>query len=969
MGVVYDAVDEQLQRPVALKFLPQHLLTDEEANTRFVQEARAASALNHPNVCTIHEIGRTDEGQLFIAMARYEGETLKKRISRGPIPFDETVEIVGQIADGLVAAHEKGIVHRDVKPANILLTDRGRAVILDFGLAKLVGSADLTTTGSMLGTAAYMSPEQIRGEHVGAATDQWSLGVVTFEMLAGQRPFRGEYEQAVAYAILNEPIGAFPTSVSTEAETAIRRTLCKDSDDRFESAGDFVAALRGVDGAPAMSIDDRDATRRGTRGARPLLARISMPTALVAGAIAVALTAIVAYALLVPSTSPPSHLRNAVAVLPFSISGDDDLEYLSEGMADMISTVLDGVGRHRSIDPFVVLSAVRKSKIDASDPEAARTIAKKYGASEYLLGSVLKIGDGLRISASLYDLDRNVVGRAEHLLAEEGGISNAIDQLIRKLFADRLEEEGRSWQSLAASATQSVDALRAFLDGDRLFRRGEFTRAAEAYSKAVDADSTFALAWYQWSRVAGFTDEWAEAPRLDSIALVHAGRLPDRHRKLIEARNKRWKGETSAAETIYSSIIESYPDEVHAWTDLAELRYHDAAVSGASQLWSRDAFGKALELDPDNAETLFHTIELAIREGRESDARMLIELYPEDDETRRKSFEYLVDLANANGDEVIRLSERVAGESSSVFNRYRSYGSTVTGDLIPLEAAVKARLERVDTPASERQLLRMRYSTALLAGRGKSAAAERYLVEISDPSLHDRLVFYRVARAVTPPYSSIAYSDLEELRATISTDWPRNPDFLSTWRDLDSLVSDYLAALLSLRMNDAAGLQEYSGRVAHRAAITGDGSHAEGLSKSLDAVQAWRNGDHELALATVESIQMPFVPGEEFNWLKGRHLIKIIRAESTRRTGNSKRAAELFSRLGELDTYSLIPAYFWEAECREETGENGRAVELYSRFAQLWSEADDPLQLMVRDARQRIEELLVSEATESPVTL
>lgn len=170
-------------------------------------------------------------------------------------------------------------------------------------------------------------------------------------------------------------------------------------------------------------------------------------------------------------------------------------------------------------------------------------------------------------------------------------------------------------------------------------------------------------------------------------------------------------------------------------------------------------------------------------------------------------------------------------------------------------------------------------------------------------------------------------------------------------------------------MNDAAGLQEYSGRVAHRAAITGDGSHAEGLSKSLDAVQAWRNGDHELALATVESIQMPFVPGEEFNWLKGRHLIKIIRAESTRRTGNSKRAAELFSRLGELDTYSLIPAYFWEAECREETGENGRAVELYSRFAQLWSEADDPLQLMVRDARQRIEELLVSEATESPVTL
>ncbi len=223
MGVVYLAEDTRLKRTVALKFLPLHLNTDEEAKQRFVQEAQSASALNHPNICTIHEIGQAETapgesgGQMFIAMAHYSGETLKEKLGQGPVPVAEAVRISQQISDGLAAAHEHGIVHRDIKPANIIVTEDGRAVILDFGLAKLTGAVDLTQTGSTLGTIAYMSPEQVRGESLDPRTDLWSLGVCLFEMLTNSRPFKGDYDQAIAYSILNEeppPVGTLREDVS-----------------------------------------------------------------------------------------------------------------------------------------------------------------------------------------------------------------------------------------------------------------------------------------------------------------------------------------------------------------------------------------------------------------------------------------------------------------------------------------------------------------------------------------------------------------------------------------------------------------------------------------------------------------------------------------------------------------------------------------------------------------------------------
>jgi serine/threonine protein kinase len=251
MGVVYQAQDLSLERVVALKFLPPELTRDPDAKARFLQEARAASALDHPNICTIHEVGETEEGQLYLAMACYDGETLKRRLQRGRLPIDEALETAQQVARGLVKAHRHGIVHRDIKPANLMITADEIVKILDFGIAKLVGAAGLTRVGSSLGTPGYMSPEQARGEEVDPRTDVWSLGAVLYEMVTGRRPFRGDNDQAVLYALFNqqpEPVEQLRPDAPPELVQIIGNMLEKDPDRRYPTAAAALADLRALYG-------------------------------------------------------------------------------------------------------------------------------------------------------------------------------------------------------------------------------------------------------------------------------------------------------------------------------------------------------------------------------------------------------------------------------------------------------------------------------------------------------------------------------------------------------------------------------------------------------------------------------------------------------------------------------------------------------------------------------------------------
>ena len=233
MGVVYKALDTTLDRHVAIKFLPPHLNSDNQAKTRFVQEAKAASALNHANIAVVHEIDETPEEQMFIVMAYYGGQTLKEKLEGGALDVDDSVAIVSQLASGLDKAHEKGILHRDIKPANILMGDDGHAKLADFGLAKLAGRTQMTKTGSTLGTVSYMSPEQASGSDIDYRSDIFSLGVVFYELLTGIRPFLGDHDAAVLYGIMNHdpaPLASHRTDLPSQLQPVVERALCKDPD-------------------------------------------------------------------------------------------------------------------------------------------------------------------------------------------------------------------------------------------------------------------------------------------------------------------------------------------------------------------------------------------------------------------------------------------------------------------------------------------------------------------------------------------------------------------------------------------------------------------------------------------------------------------------------------------------------------------------------------------------------------------
>jgi Tol biopolymer transport system component/predicted Ser/Thr protein kinase len=247
MGVVYKATDTRLDREVAIKFLPPQLKSNEEAKKRFIHEAKAASALNHSNIAVIHEIDETPDGQMFIVMAYYEGKTLKDKVEEGPLPVDEAIGIVSQIASGLAKAHEKDILHRDIKPANILLTEDGEAKLADFGLAKLRGQTRLTKTGTTVGTVSYMSPEQARGDEIDHQSDVFSLGVVLYELLTGEVPFKGDHEAAVLYGIMHtdpKPLSECRDDLPDGLQQVLDTALAKDTEARYQSMEDLLTGLR-----------------------------------------------------------------------------------------------------------------------------------------------------------------------------------------------------------------------------------------------------------------------------------------------------------------------------------------------------------------------------------------------------------------------------------------------------------------------------------------------------------------------------------------------------------------------------------------------------------------------------------------------------------------------------------------------------------------------------------------------------
>ena len=528
MGTVYRAHDTRLDRRVALKFLPPHLSTQPEARERLLMEARAAAALDHPNVCSIHEIGETADGRPFIAMACYEGETLKERLSRGPLPPAEAVESAVQLARGLGAAHARGIVHRDVKPGNIMLCANGTVLLLDFGLAK-VTDVSLTGPGVTPGTVAYMSPEQARGDHVDPLTDLWSLGVVLYEMLSGVRPFRGGNDRAVIQAILHEQPEPLPGPLRDAAPSLPRivaRLLRKAPEERYQSADELLREL--ARGAPAGGIE---AAIGWVRARRRALA--------VSGVCLLA--AVTLLSLFRPvhrsgtPTSPPDATAQlpAIAVLPFTVRGPG-LEVWREGMVDLLSVGLDGTAGIRAIDSRTLLARWHQEVGDKTmaDLALALTVARRTQARYALVGSAVGAGPRIRLSADIYDLESRRAVAPVQVEGPSDSVLALVDRLGMQILGVILEKDRGEIPTLDLSAitTPSLIALKAYLEGEDLYRRSEFRGAIAAWERAVRADTLFALAYLGLAQAYGWYDNKSPEVRGEPRARQDPGRSAPRRR-------------------------------------------------------------------------------------------------------------------------------------------------------------------------------------------------------------------------------------------------------------------------------------------------------------------------------------------------------------------------------------------------------------------------------------------------------
>jgi len=931
MGVVYSAEDTRLGRAVALKFLHPALLASPGESQRLLREARAAARLNHPNICTVYEINE-DAGGAFIAMQLIDGITLRDRVLSGSIAVDEALRILLQIAEGLAEAHRAGIVHRDMKSSNVMLTPTGRAVIMDFGLARPSGSPEREERFSSRGTQSYMSPELSRGDAIDQRADIWSLGVILYEMLSGQLPFRGEDEDAVARSIMNDamrPIAELRPGLPAEVVRIVERCLEKNPAARYQNLDELMHALRA-----ALQPS------REVRWSRMRLAGVA------ALAVLTLVAAFFTYDFL-RGRQAGSGTRVPIAVIDFN---NDAHEPALDGLSGMLITALEQSQRLHVMTRsrmFDILKSIGEKEPARIDESLGQRICDAADVRALVIPTVRRFGDVYSIDLKVLDTRTH---RYIHTAHQEGrgveSIPHMIDEVARGIRIDFRDSRDAvaNTEPVGTLTTVDLDAYQAYFDGETLLNRLDFDEAGRAFRSAIRMDSTFALAYYRLA----YTEWWARGQQASArqhvnYAMRNLQRIPLKERYLVRALSAGLEEGFEAQIGILRDMRRLYPEDKEMLFGLGDAEFHSGSVDS-----SIVHFTAALAIDPQMKRALQHLAWAYQRKGMDGEALATARRWVDTTQSP-ESFEFLSMCYVRAG----RLDDAVQALDTARLHAPQS-------PVIPLHmATILFRQRKVEE--AQRQTL---VAEELLRARNEFTARGE-LWHLRAWVLYPYAGRYDDARRVLDegesvlaqaPADSAAIAGVRVSRAVLGY-WA-DQDARRALTALDSITETHEMrehgelAQVKVVMHLVAG-----DSVRARELMRGDGRRigADGRAV-IDAMTAMAGGDC-LAGARVAAQR------ESFGANRGAR--EVLRYRSARCLLESGRASQAIRELREIVDAPLLnpdaapcygPAWYELGRAYEATGDLKHATDAYTTLLNMWKNGDPDLPMRI-DAEARLSAL------------